>query len=108
MERKNTAENRVNMESSWNETAKLSKKHLARENRPNKSRTISRTRKSRSKSSSRSRVAAEARASDVAPDRETLERDAGMDDDATAKCNTTTCTEMDKCGMGRGKRLHPN
>jgi hypothetical protein len=25
-----------------------------------------------------------------------------MDDDATAKCNTTTCTEMDKCGMGRG------
>jgi hypothetical protein len=25
------------------------------------------------------------------------------DDDATAKCNTTTCTEMDKCGMGRGK-----
>jgi hypothetical protein len=34
-----TPENRVNMESSWNETAKLSKKHLARRSRPNKSRT---------------------------------------------------------------------
>jgi hypothetical protein len=51
---KNTAENRVNMESSWNETAKLSKKHLARKTETNK-RTISRTRKKQSKSSSRSK-----------------------------------------------------